>query len=75
MICALFMSIAISQLKEHYISVDQYRYATSVIAKYLDTSKIEENKNFHKTTLPHDMLFNIEYASTSDEQVEMLSRE
>ena len=37
-----FMSIRISQLKEHYISVDQDRYATSVVAKYLDTDTIRE---------------------------------
>ena len=32
-----FMSIIISQLKHHSISVDQARYATSIVAKYLDT--------------------------------------
>ena len=36
-----FMSIRISQLKDHYISVDQARYATAVVAKYLDTAKIK----------------------------------
>ena len=30
-----FMSIRISQLKDHSISVDQARYATSVVAKIL----------------------------------------
>ena len=47
-----FMSISISQLKDHYISVDQARYITYVVAKDLDTviKKI-------KTTLPHDMIF------------------
>ena len=29
-----FMSIIISQLKDHSISVDQARYATSIVAKY-----------------------------------------
>ena len=37
-----FMSIRISQLKDHFISVDQYRYATSIFAKYLDTATVEE---------------------------------
>ena len=52
-----FMSISISQLKDHYISVDQARYDTSVIEKYLDTFTIKENYKFHKTTLPHNMIF------------------
>ena len=30
-----FMSIIISQLKDHSIYVDQARYATSIVAKYL----------------------------------------
>ena len=33
-----FMSISISQLNNHYILVDQDSYATSVVAKYLDTT-------------------------------------
>ena len=36
-----FMSISISQLKEYSIPVDQARYATSVVAKYLDTATIK----------------------------------
>ena len=35
-----FMSIRISQLKDHSILVDQTSYATSVIAKYIDTITI-----------------------------------
>ena len=34
-----FMSIRISKLKDHYISVDQDRYATSIVAKYLGSSR------------------------------------
>ena len=37
------MSIRISQLKDYSISVDQARYAASVVAKYLDTETIKEN--------------------------------
>ena len=33
-----FISIIISQLKDHSISVDQARYATSIVAKYLDAT-------------------------------------
>ena len=36
-----FMSIRISQLKDHSISVDQARYATSIVAKYLDTTAVK----------------------------------
>ena len=52
-----FMSIRISQLKYHYISVDQARYATSIVAKYLDTATVKASKKFYKTTLPSDMIF------------------
>ena len=52
-----FMSIRLSQLNGHYISVDQARYATFFVEKYLDTATIKENSNFHKTTLPHKMTF------------------
>ena len=69
-----FMSIRISQLKDHYISVDQARYANSVVAKYLDTATVKVNNKFYKTTLTSDMIFTKEYASTSDEQVERLTR-
>ena len=47
-----FMSIIISQLKDHSISVDQARYATSIVAKYLDTATAKVSKTFYKTTLP-----------------------
>ena len=52
-----FMSIRISQLKDHSISVDQARYATSILAKYLDTATIKVSTKFYKTTLTADMIF------------------
>ena len=52
-----FMSIIISQLKDHFISVDQDRYATSIVSKYLDTVIVKVNTKFYKTTLPADMIF------------------
>ena len=61
-----FRSIRISQLKDHYISVDKSRYATPVVEKYLDTFTIKENSKFHKTTLNHDMIFTKSYDSDSD---------
>ena len=33
-----FMSIRIFQMKDHSISIDQDRYSTSIVAKYLDTA-------------------------------------
>ena len=70
-----FMSIIISQLKDHYISVDQARYDTSIVAKYLDTATVKVSKKFYKTTLPANMISTKEDVSTSDEQVDKLTRE
>ena len=69
-----YMSIRISNMKDHYISVDQAIYATSVIAKYLDTDTVKAIAKFYKTTLLSDMIFTKYDASTSDEQVEKLTR-
>ena len=52
-----FMSIIISQLKDHSISVDQARYATSIVEKYLDTATVKVSTEFYKTTFPADMIF------------------
>ena len=70
-----FMSIIISQMKDRSISVDQARYATSIVAKYLDTATVKVSTNFYKTTLPDDIVFTREDETTSDEQVEKLTRE
>ena len=70
-----FMSIRMYQLKDHSISVDQTRYATSVVAKYLDNATVKVSKTFYKTKFPADMIFIKEDLSTSDEQVEKLTRE
>ena len=64
-----FMSIRISQLKDHSISVDQARYTTSIVTKYLDNTTVKVSNKFYKTTLPSDMIFTKEDVSTSDEQV------
>ena len=64
-----FVSIRISQLKDHYISVDQARYATSIVAKYLDTATVKVSKNIYKTIFLADMIFTKDDVSTSDEQV------
>ena len=52
-----FMSIRISQMKDHSIYVDQARYATSIVAKYLDTAIFKVSTKFYKTTFPADMIF------------------
>ena len=62
-------------MKDYSITVDQARYATSIVAKYLDTATVKAITKFYKTTLPSDMIFTKEDVSTSDEQVENLTRE
>ena len=70
-----FVSIRIYQLRDHSISVDQSRYATSIVAKYLDTATVNKNTKFYNTTFPSDMIFSKEDVSTSDEQVKKFTRE
>ena len=50
------MSKRIYKFKDHSISVDQARYATSIVAKYLDTATVKVSKKFYKTTFPDDMI-------------------
>ena len=69
-----FMSIRISQMKDHFVSVDQARYATSIVAKYLDAATFKVSPKFYKTTLPSDMIFTKYYVSTSDEKFEKLTK-
>ena len=61
-----FMSIRISYMKDNFISVDQSRYSTSVLGKYLYTVTVKTSTKFYKTTLPSDMIFTKAYASTSN---------
>ena len=53
-------------MKDHSISVDQARYATFIVAKYLDTDTVKASTNFYKTKFPDDMILTKEYVSTSD---------
>ena len=62
-------------MKDPSISLDQARYATSVVAKYLDTATVKAGTKFYNTTLPSDMIFTKAGASNSDYQVEKLTRE
>ena len=52
-----FMLIRISQMKDHSIFVNQDRYATSIVAKYLDTATVKVSTKFYNTTFPADMIF------------------
>ena len=61
-------------MKDNSISVDQARYVTSIVAKYLDTATFKFITKFYKTTLPSDMIFTKEFVSTSHEQVDKLDR-
>ena len=70
-----FMSIIISHLKNHYISVDQDKYSYCVVDKYIDTDTANKSTKFYKTTLTSDMIFSKDYVSTSYEKVEKLSRD
>ena len=70
-----FMPIRISQMKDHSISGDQARYATSIVSKYLDTVTFKTSAKFFNTTFPSDIIFTKSDVSTSDKQVEKFSGE
>ena len=69
-----FMSIRISHITDHSIYVYQARYATYIVAKYLDTGTVKSSTKVYKTTFPSDMIFTKIDASTNDEQVYKLTR-
>ena len=62
-------------MKDHSIYVDQARYDISIVAKYLNTATVKASTKFYKTTFPSDMIFTKDDTSSSDEQVEKLTRE
>ena len=68
-----FISISISKMKGNSISLDQARYDTSIVAKYLDTDTVKTSKKFYNTTLPSNIIFTKYNVSTSDNQVEKLT--
>ena len=70
-----FISMRIFQLKDYSISVDWARYATSVVAKYLDTATVKSSTKFYKTKFPSDIISTKDDTYTSDEQVDKLTRE
>ena len=69
-----FMSIKISQMKYHSISIYQAIYDNYISEKYLDTATVKKSKRFYKPTLPYDMIFTRADKYTSYDQVEKLTR-
>ena len=69
------MSIRISQMGDHSISIDQARYDTSVVTKYLDTTTFKTSTKFYKTNFPYDMIFTKADAYNSYEKVDNFTRE
>ena len=63
------MSIRISQMKYHSISVHQDIYTTSIVAKYLDTTAVKTSTDFYKTTFQSDIILTKADTSTSYDQV------
>ena len=62
-------------MKDHFISVDQAIYATSIVVKYLDTATVKTSTKFYETNLPPDIILTKADASTCHEHVENLTRE
>ena len=62
-------------MRDHYISVYQDRYNTSIVTKYLDTAIVQTRTKFYKTNFRADMIFTKSDASTCDEKIEKLTRE
>ena len=61
-------------MKYHSIYVDQDRYATSIVEKYLYTGTVKASTKFYKNTLPYDMIFTKADTYTNDDKVEKLTR-
>ena len=62
-------------MKDHSISVDQDRYATSIVAKYFNTDTVKAITTFYKTIFPSDVISTKDDTYTRDEQVENMTRE
>ena len=62
-------------MKDHFISVDQARYDTFIVAKYLDNDTANTTKSSYTTNLTSDTIFTRDDACTSDEKVDRLTRE
>ena len=63
-----------SDVGSFYFSRSVYIYSTSIVAKYLDSATMKTSTKFYKNTFPYDMIFTKSDASTSDEQIDKLTR-
>ena len=61
-------------MKDHSISVDQARYATYIVAKYLNTVTFKTSKKLYKTTLSSYMIFTEADESTSNDKDDQLTK-
>ena len=61
-------------MKDNSMYVDQYIYATSIVAKYFYTSTVKSSTKFYNNTLPSDMIFTKDNSSNRDKQVDKLTR-
>ena len=57
-------------MRDHSISLDQDRYTTYIVAKYLDTDTVKKNSNLYKTIFPYDMIFTKADSYNSYEQAD-----
>ena len=62
-------------MNDNLISVDQARYATFIVVKYLDTATVKTSTKSYNTTLSSDMIFTKSNASSSNEEVKKLTRD
>ena len=62
-------------MNDHSISIDQARYATYIVDTYLDNATVKTITKFYNTNFPSYIIFTKANTSTSDEQVEKLTRE
>ena len=60
-------------MKDYSISVDQDRYSTSIVKKYLDSVTVNTRTKLYETALPSDMIFTKYDASTRYEQVKEMT--
>ena len=70
-----FMSMNIPHLKDHSFLVHQDIYATSAVAKCLDTVPVDTSEKLNKTNFQYYIIFIKNNPSTRYNQVEKLTRE
>ena len=51
----LFISMRISHMKDHFISVDQAIYDNSNVGKYMHTETFKTSTKFYKNTFSSDV--------------------